>query len=139
MWISIIDLLHRSRVPPNVRFQLDDAEQDWAFPRDSFDFIHIRGLAGSIRNWPELLRQSYMYVHARATSSRYVLAVSNRLGAIARHLKPGGQIEVSEGRPHMDCDDGSFPKESHTWKWIVSLDSLTQPEAAQLWTVARVD
>ncbi len=24
----------------------------------------------------------------------------------------------------MDCDDGTFPKESHTWKWIVSLDSL---------------
>jgi len=83
-----------SWVPPNVRYQMDDAEQEWAFPKNSFDFIHIRGLAGSIRNWPELLRQSYI------------------------HLKPGGRIEVSEGRPHMDCDDGTFPKDSYTWKWI---------------------
>jgi hypothetical protein len=54
-----------SRVPPNVRFQIDDATQEWAFPRNSFDFIHIRGLAGSIKDWPELLRQSYVYALPR--------------------------------------------------------------------------
>ena len=56
-----------------MRFQVDDATQEWAFPPESFDFIHARGMAGSIRDWPELLRQAYMYgigtrllVHSKA-------------------------------------------------------------------------
>jgi len=37
-------------VPPNVRFQVDDATEEWAFPPESFDFIHARCLAGSVRD-----------------------------------------------------------------------------------------
>ncbi|KAK5202948.1 hypothetical protein LTS03_009624 [Exophiala xenobiotica] len=73
---------------------IDDATQEWAFPPDSFDFIHARGLAGSIRDWPELLRQAYI------------------------HLKPGGRIELSEGRPHMCCDDNTYSEDSATYKWV---------------------
>jgi len=87
--------IQSSWVPPNVRFQIDDATQEWAFPQDSFDFIHARGLAGSIRDWPELLRQAYI------------------------HLKPGGRIELSEGRPHMCCDDNTYSEDSATYKWVV--------------------
>src|SRR4051812_31976006 len=99
-----------SRVPPNVRFQIDDATQEWAFPQNSFDFIHIRCLAGSIRDWPEFLRQSYKY-HSLTSTFYPALVVLTGSGVLYRHLKPGGRIEVSEGRPHMCCDDDSFPED----------------------------
>lgn len=81
-------------IPPNVSFQVDDAEAEWAFPIDSIDFIHIRCLGGSIRDWPALLKQCY------------------------KHLKPGGKIEVSECRAHLCCDDGSYSTDSTTYKWV---------------------
>lgn len=52
-------------MPPNVRFILDDVTQPWDFAKDSFDFIHVRCLAGSITEWPELLAQAYRYVKDR--------------------------------------------------------------------------
>jgi hypothetical protein len=38
---------------------------------------------------------------------------------MCRHLKPGGKIELSEGRTHMVWDDGTYPVTSYTYKWIV--------------------
>jgi hypothetical protein len=35
-------------VPPNVRFEIDDATQEWIYAEDQFDFVHIRTLRGSI-------------------------------------------------------------------------------------------
>lgn len=37
----------------------DDAESDWTYSRDSFDYIHLRGLCGGIKDWPVLLKQCY--------------------------------------------------------------------------------
>jgi hypothetical protein len=51
-----------NRVPPNVNFQIDDCELDWTFEKESFDYIHIRGLQGSVKDWPRLLKQAYEYV-----------------------------------------------------------------------------
>jgi SAM-dependent methyltransferase len=45
-------------VPPNVYFEVDDMEEPWTFTQP-FDFIHGKFLAGSIRDWPNLMRQSY--------------------------------------------------------------------------------
>jgi hypothetical protein len=45
-------------VPPNVYFEVDDMEEPWTFSQP-FDFIHGKYLAGSIRDWPNLMRQSY--------------------------------------------------------------------------------
>lgn len=50
------------RVPPNVYFQIDDAESEWTFEKDSFDLIHIRHLGGAIGDWNSLLAQSYKWV-----------------------------------------------------------------------------
>jgi hypothetical protein len=47
------------RVPPNLEFQIDDCELDWTFTKGSFDFIHIRGLHGSVKDWPRLLKQAF--------------------------------------------------------------------------------
>lgn len=48
-----------SRVPPNCHFEIDDAEDNWMFPKNSFDYIHARDFYHSIRDWPKLVRQSF--------------------------------------------------------------------------------
>jgi hypothetical protein len=37
----------------NVHFEIKDAsDPDWGYKKDSFDFIHVRGMAGCISDWP---------------------------------------------------------------------------------------
>ncbi|KIW04441.1 hypothetical protein, variant [Verruconis gallopava] len=79
--------------PPNVKFEIDDVTLPWTYELNSFDFIHIRTLGGSIKDWVGFLVQVY------------------------KHLKPGGLIEVSEIRTHFHCDDGSLGKDSNCVKW----------------------
>jgi len=50
--------LTMQRVPPNVKFVVDDVEQDWA-ESQPYDYIHCRYMTGSIRDWPRLVRQCY--------------------------------------------------------------------------------
>jgi hypothetical protein len=50
-------------VPPNCKFEIDDCASEWTFQVDSFDFIHVRGLYGCIRDWPEFYREEYKYVY----------------------------------------------------------------------------
>lgn len=45
------------RVPPNLQFEIDDVEREWAYRPDSFDFIHIRYMFSAITDWPKLLQQ----------------------------------------------------------------------------------
>jgi hypothetical protein len=59
-------------VPPNCKFEIDDAQMPWTWPVDHFDFVHIRNLHGSISDWPALYAQCF------------------------RHTKPGGLIEELE-------------------------------------------
>jgi hypothetical protein len=51
-----------SWIPPNVRFEIDDAQLDWTYPESYFNFIHIRCLMGSISDRPRLFQQAYKYV-----------------------------------------------------------------------------
>jgi len=46
-------------VPPNCRFEIDDARDEWTYPPDYFDLIHIRSLFGSIDDWATLYKQAY--------------------------------------------------------------------------------
>lgn len=78
-----------------MRFEIDDAREEWTFKRDSFDFIHVRTLAGSIQDWPALLKQCYL------------------------HLKPGGKLEISEGRANQWWAHDSVPADSYTYKWLM--------------------
>lgn len=70
-------------VPPNVRFMVDDAEADWVIPPNSLDYIHIRHMTSSIRDWPALLSRAY------------------------KALKPGGWIELQDLQFQVKCDDGT--------------------------------
>ncbi|RDW71626.1 S-adenosyl-L-methionine-dependent methyltransferase-12 [Coleophoma cylindrospora] len=71
-------------VPPNVVFEIDDVTKPWDRNGASMDFIHIRNMVGSIRDWKALFSQAL------------------------EHLKPGGQIEITDIRTHFECLDGTF-------------------------------
>ncbi|KAG9242168.1 S-adenosyl-L-methionine-dependent methyltransferase [Calycina marina] len=96
-----------SLVPPNCSFEIDDARDCWTFPRDHFDFIHIRNLYGSISDWPALLEQVY------------------------NHLKPGGWFEHIEFGIDLKSDDDSIPPDSCLLHFVKLLkeagDQIGQP------------
>ncbi|KAI1247603.1 hypothetical protein MGN70_011493 [Eutypa lata] len=80
-------------VPPNCKFEIDDAELPWTWPADTFDFVHVRYLVGAISDWPQFFKQAY------AT------------------LKPGGWIETFEPDAAFKSDDGTLPLDSHLVRW----------------------
>ncbi|EEH39695.2 hypothetical protein PAAG_01884 [Paracoccidioides lutzii Pb01] len=74
-------------IPENLQFEVDDAEEDWQY-NHLFEFIHIRGMGGSIKDWPRLLQQAY------------------------DNLVPGGWIELVEFDAWASTDDNSLPESS---------------------------
>lgn len=75
-----ISPIQPSWVPPNCSFQIEDAQLEWTFAPESFDFVHMRALYGSISDWGELYKQAY------------------------KTLVPGGWIEDMEVNIHMFSD-----------------------------------
>lgn len=67
-------------VPPNCVFEIDDATLDWTWDDGHFDFVHVREMFGSIRDWPAF------FAEAR------------------RCTKPGGWVEIVE---HSTCPVGA--------------------------------
>ena len=49
-------------VPANCQFLVDDAEAPWMFSNDTFGYIHVRDMAGSLADWGAFLKQCYAYV-----------------------------------------------------------------------------
>ncbi|PKS08123.1 hypothetical protein jhhlp_005398 [Lomentospora prolificans] len=82
-----------SWVPPNCKFELDDAQLPWDYPDNYFDFVHMRLMMGSIKDWPALYREAY------------------------RCLKPGGWIEHLDYDPRVMSDDGTIGPDSPWAKW----------------------
>lgn len=71
--------------PPNVKFIIDDAENDWVEAPNSLDYIHLRHMCLTIKNMPRLLAQAYAA------------------------LKPGGWIETQDFLYIVQSDDNSIP------------------------------
>jgi hypothetical protein len=46
-------------VPPNVRFQIDDAEAEWVYGSNTLDLVHARHMCMAIKDWPRLVGQAY--------------------------------------------------------------------------------
>jgi hypothetical protein len=70
-------------VPPNLKFEIDDAQMEWTWPNNHFDFVHLRCMMGSIDNWPLLYERAF------------------------RCTKPGGWIEHMDFDIQFTSDDGS--------------------------------
>lgn len=95
-------------VPPNVKFEVDDAEQTWLFPADHFDLVHTRLMSGGIRDWPLLFRQSF------------------------KHCKPGGWVECQELDVDARSDDSSFPDDSAILRWCANQETAAQKAGVTL-------
>ncbi|KAB5554621.1 S-adenosyl-L-methionine-dependent methyltransferase [Coniochaeta sp. 2T2.1] len=70
-------------VPPNVRFMIDDVEDEWLNGSD-YDLVHFRSMALILRNLPKVIGQAY------------------------KNLKPGGWVEFQESHGMPSCDDGTM-------------------------------
>jgi SAM-dependent methyltransferase len=79
-------------VPPNVVFEIDDITKPWLRTKGSMDFIHIRNMVGSIRDWKAVFAEALEY------------------------LRPGGKIEVTDIRTQFDCVDGTFEERGKSCK-----------------------
>ncbi|KAI4167086.1 MAG: hypothetical protein LQ343_007490 [Gyalolechia ehrenbergii] len=84
------------RVPPNVKFEVDDCEELWTFP-EKFDVIHARYLAAAIVDWPKLMAQAFQFTN------------------------PGGYSEFQDYDLLFYSEDGSLTDELPISEWITTL------------------
>jgi hypothetical protein len=80
-------------VPVNCSFEIDDVTEEWTYPPKHFDFIHIREMFGSIRDWDSFFHEVY------------------------RCTKPGGWVEVVEHAVEAKADDVALPPDHFYHKW----------------------
>lgn len=73
--------------------EIEDCTQDWTYPPDSFDYVHLRYLVGCIPDWDKLFKEAY------------------------KVLKPGGWIETFEASPTIESDDGTVKPDSAMAQW----------------------
>ena len=83
-----------SWVPPNLEFQVADADEPWSFAPKRFSLVHTRIMNGfGVSSWP--------HFYAEAFSC----------------LKPGGWVENQEFDCTIVSDDGTFPENSKIAEW----------------------
>ncbi|KAH7635576.1 S-adenosyl-L-methionine-dependent methyltransferase [Sordaria sp. MPI-SDFR-AT-0083] len=80
-------------VPPNLRFEINDASKEWTYQPNFFDFIHMRWLTGAIRDWTAVYKEAY------------------------RCLKPGGWIEHMDSSGDAFSHDNSLADDSALKQW----------------------
>ncbi|RSL39382.1 hypothetical protein CEP53_014094 [Fusarium sp. AF-6] len=80
-------------VPPNLQFEIEDCTQEWTFKPDSIDYIHIRWLVGSIKDWGALFSEAF------------------------RCCKPGGWVESYETSSAITSDDDTVKDDSAMGQW----------------------
>jgi hypothetical protein len=101
-------------VPPNCSFQIDDAQRNWTFKPDEFDFIHIRYLYGAIDDWKKLYRQAYT------------------------HVRPGGWVESLEIDIETHSENPKIEKdENHIFKKWCKLFFECGRKTGRTWKIAR--
>ena len=80
-------------MPPNLKFEIDDATKEWTWADNTFDFVHLRYLVGAVENWESLMREAY------------------------RCCKPGGWVESCEVDGDIVSDDGTAETELGFQTW----------------------
>lgn len=59
VWGNDLSAIQPDMVPRNCFFEIDDVRDEWVRPPNYFDFVHIRGLLGSIPDWPALYKEAF--------------------------------------------------------------------------------
>ncbi|KAF6832625.1 hypothetical protein CPLU01_06021 [Colletotrichum plurivorum] len=80
-------------VPPNVRFEIDDLEEEWIWSQP-FDYIHSRMMNSSVGDWKTYAKNAF------------------------DNLTPGGFFEINEIGLFPRSDDGTLPPDSSLSKCI---------------------
>jgi hypothetical protein len=76
---------------------------EWVYVEsDAFDFIHGRGMAGSIKNWEKLYSEAF------------------------KHLKPGGFLEMQEYEAWIRSADGTLDNCPNIIEWMNKTDEAGQ-------------
>ena len=88
-----ISPIQPSWIPPNLQFDIDDATKTWTYPDNHFDYVHIRWLCGTFKDWESLYKEAY------------------------RVTKPGGWIEHFDCDTTLKCIDGTMPTDSALYQW----------------------
>uniref|UniRef100_A0A0D2Y6G4 Methyltransferase type 11 domain-containing protein n=1 Tax=Fusarium oxysporum (strain Fo5176) TaxID=660025 RepID=A0A0D2Y6G4_FUSOF len=73
--------------------EIEDFNQDWTFPPESFDYVHLRYLVGCVPDWDKLFEQAF------------------------KALKPGGWVESFEASAIIESDDDSVKPDSALAQW----------------------
>ncbi|EFX00536.1 methyltransferase type 11 [Grosmannia clavigera kw1407] len=76
-----------------LSIQMDDFTKPWMFDDNSFDYVHLRWLVGSVENWTDLFKEAY------------------------RVLKPGGYIETFDLDGNITSDDGTVTEKTAISQW----------------------
>lgn len=63
-----ISPIQPSFIPPNVRFEVDDINKEWTYPKDHFDFVHIRCMLGTVANWTDFYKSMIEWVQPAKTA-----------------------------------------------------------------------
>jgi hypothetical protein len=104
-------------VPPNCKFELDDAQLEWTYPENNFDFVHISCLFGSISDWPALYAQIYKSVPATPTCEISSACLTLSLTDDIRCTKPGGWFEDLEMTIQFKSDDNPLTDDHIMARW----------------------
>ena len=72
---------------------MEDCDEPWSFDDNSIDFVHMRYLTGSIKDWYLLLENAYQCI------------------------TPGGYVESYEAAPYYYSDDRSVTNKSALAQW----------------------
>lgn len=73
--------------------EIEDCTRDWTFEPETFDYIHIRWLIGSVSDWEAVFTEAY------------------------KALKPGGYLESFEGAAIVESDDNTVSETSALGQW----------------------
>ncbi|KAM5384601.1 hypothetical protein ACJZ2D_001346 [Fusarium nematophilum] len=98
-------------VPPNCRFEVDDINQEWTYPEDKFDLVHLRGLTGCIPDWTKFYEKAIKF-------AAFLLPVWRIFLTWNRHIKPGGWVEHVELWGIAKSDDDSLRADSPLRTWV---------------------
>ncbi|KAH7016206.1 S-adenosyl-L-methionine-dependent methyltransferase [Microdochium trichocladiopsis] len=80
-------------IPVNLKFEVDDITQPWTYDPNTFDYIHMRWLVGSITDWTLLYKE------------------------IFTALKPGGIFEHKESSCDIRSDNGTVGRDTALALW----------------------
>ncbi|KAJ9656390.1 hypothetical protein H2198_004968 [Neophaeococcomyces mojaviensis] len=84
--------------PENVRFEIDDVEDEWTWPENHFDLIHSKVmLLGSIRNHRRYFEQAF------------------------KQCAPNGFFEINEITTHIRSDHYNIVSENAILRWTTLL------------------